>query len=178
VTFLRAGFREEYSHKAQATTRVAGESAARFGSGLLPVGYSQRGSTSPMFSYPYTRSREAIDVQAKTSDIDPHLGVCMRYVNPVTGDWAMPTIGTVLRYYPSGFTTWPYRSTDSTVLVGMEGEADIRVGGAVLRIGPNDIIVVPGWSEWTLAAHKDTVLFSYSDRPVHEKLGLLRESRG
>jgi gentisate 1,2-dioxygenase len=62
--------------------------------------------------------------------------------------------------------------------VGMEGQADIRVGGAVLRIGPNDIVVVPGWSEWTLAANDDTVLFSYSDRPVHEKLGLLRESRG
>jgi gentisate 1,2-dioxygenase len=178
VTFLRAGFREEYSHKAQTTTRVAGESAARFGSGLLPVGYSQKGSTSPMFSYPYARSRQAISVQAKTSDIDPHLGVCMRYVNPVTGDWAMPTIGTVLRYYPGGFTTRPYRSTDSTVLVGMEGEADIRVGDDVLRITPNDIVVVPGWSEWTLAADSDTVLFSYSDRPVHEKLGLLRESRG
>ena len=91
----------------------------------------------------------------------------------------MPTIGTVLRYYPRGFTTRPYRSTDSTVLVGLEGEAEVRVAGSsALRIGPNDIAVVPGWSEWTVAAREDTVVFSYSDRPVHEKLGLLREFRG
>ena len=178
VSFLRAGFREEYTQKAQTTSQAAGESAARFGSGLLPLDYVPHGLTSPLFSYPYARSREAIEVQARSAPPDPHLGVCLRYVNPVTGGWTMPTIGTVLRYYPQGFTTRPYRSTDSTVLVGLEGEAEIRVAGTTMRIGPNDIAVVPGWSEWTVAAQQDTVVFSYSDRPVHEKLGLLRELRG
>jgi gentisate 1,2-dioxygenase len=178
VGFLRAGFREEYSHKAQTTSRGAGESAARFGSGLLPVGYEHTGATSPLFSYPYARSREAIAVQARTSEPDAHLGVCMRYVNPVNGDWAMPTLGTVLRFFPRGFGTKPYRSTDSTVLVGLEGEADVRVDGATMTLRPNDILAVPGWSEWTVSARDDTVMFSYSDRPVHEKLGLLREFRG
>jgi gentisate 1,2-dioxygenase len=178
VTFLRAGFREEYTQKAQTPTHAAGESAARFGSGLLPLDHVPYGLTSPLFSYPYARSREAIEVQARSANPDPHLGVCLRYVNPVTGGWAMPTIGTVLRYYPRGFTTRPYRSTDSTVLVGLEGEAEIRVAGVGMRIGPNDIVAVPGWSEWTVAARHDTVVFSYSDRPVHEKLGLLREFRG
>lgn len=178
VTFLRAGFREEFSQKAQTTSRGAGESAARFGSGLLPIDYVQRGLTSPMFCYPYARAREAIEVQARTADPDPHLGVCLRYINPATGGWAMPTIGALLRYYPGGFATRPYRSTDSTVLVGLEGEAEIRVKGYdALCIGPNDVAVVPGWGEWTVAARRDTVLFSYSDRPVHEKLGLLREAR-
>ncbi|WPH17523.1 gentisate 1,2-dioxygenase [Variovorax paradoxus] len=178
VTFLRAGFREEFSHKAQSTSRSAGDSAARFGSGLLPIDHTQRGLTSPMFCYPYARAREAIEVQARTADPDPHLGVCLRYINPATGGWAMPTIGAVLRYYPGGFVTRPYRSTDSTVLVGLEGEAEIRVNGYdALCIGPNDVAVVPGWSDWTVAARRDTLLFSYSDRPVHEKLGLLREAR-
>lgn len=178
VTFLRAGFREEYAEKAQATTRVAGESAARFGAGLMPIDYVAKGMTSPMFSYPYTRSREAIEVLARTSEPDPHLGVCLRYVNPVDGGWPMPTIGTVLRYFPKGFVTRAYRSTDSTVLVGLEGQAEVRIsGGPALQIGPNDVVVVPGWSEWSVSAAQDTVLFSYSDRPVHEKLGLLREVR-
>lgn len=176
VTFLKAGFREEYAEKAQVTTRVAGDSAARFGAGLLPIDYVAKGQTSPLFSYPYARSREAIEVLSRTTEPDPHLGVCLRYVNPITGGWPMPTIGTVLRYYPSGMTTRPYRSTDSTVLVGLEGSADIQIsGGSAFRIGPNDVVVVPGWSEWTVSAQEDTVVFSYSDRPVHEKLGLLRE---
>jgi gentisate 1,2-dioxygenase len=178
VTFLRAGFREDHEDKAQVTTRVAGESAARFGSGLLPVDFKGSGQTSPLFSYPYARSREAIEVLARSSEPDPHLGVCMRYVNPATGGWAMPTIGTVLRYYPRGFASRPYRSTDSTVLVGLEGQADVVIGGQDFRIAPNDIVVVPGWTEWSVKASEDTILFSYSDRPVHEKLGLLRESRG
>ena len=178
VTFLRAGFREEYAEKSQTTTRVAGESAARFGAGLMPIGYVAKGMTSPMFSYPYARSREAIDVLARTSEPDAHLGVCLRYVNPVDGGWPMPTIGTVLRYFPKGFVTLPYRSTDSAVLVGLEGQAEVRfTGGPSLHIGPNDVVVVPGWSEWSVSASEDTVLFSYSDRPVHEKLGLLREER-
>lgn len=178
VTFLRAGFREEYTQKAQTTYQAAGESAARFGSGLLPLDYRPHGLTSPLFSYPYARSREAIEVQARSAEPDAHLGICLRYVNPVTGGWTMPTIGTVLRYYPKDFTTRPYRSTDSTVLVGLEGDAEIRVGETAMRIGPNDIVVIPGWSEWTVAAQQDTVVFSYSDRPVYEKLGLLREFRG
>lgn len=64
------------------------------------------------------------------------------------------------------------------MLVGLEGEAEIRVAGIGMLIGPNDIVAVPGWSEWTVAARQDTVVFSYSDRPVYEKLGLLREFRG
>lgn len=178
VTFLKAGFREEYGEKAQVTTRKAGESAARFGAGLLPVGYKVQGHTSPLFSYPYSRSREAIEVLGRTSEPDPHLGVCLRYVNPATGGWTMPTIGTVLRFYPRGMTTKPYRSTDSTVLVGLEGKAAVRIADSTFQIGPNDVVVVPGWCEWSVNAAEDSIVFSYSDRPVHEKLGLLREARG
>lgn len=178
VNFLKAGFREEYAEKSQVITRVSGDSAARFGSGLLPLGYEAKGHTSPLFSYPYSRSREAIEVLARTSQPDTHLGICLRYVNPIDGGWPMPTIGTVLRYYPQGFVTRPYRSTDSTVLVGMEGGCDIEfTGGPTFQLGENDVVVIPSWSQWRVRAHADTVAFSYSDRPVHEKLGLLRESR-
>jgi len=179
VTFLRAGFREQHAEKVQVTTRVAGESAARFGSGLMPIDFDRGNHTSPLFSYPYLRSREAIEILGRTTAPDPHLGICLKYVNPATGGWAMPTIGTTLRYYPRGLATRPYRSTDSVVLVGLEGRASVRIGGSQpFAIGPNDIVAVPGWSDWSVEAHEDTVLFSYSDRPVHEKLGLLRESRG
>ena len=90
----------------------------------------------------------------------------------------MPTLGTTLRYFPRGFQTRPYRSTESLVLVGMEGRADIVLkDGGSLPIGANDIVAIPGWTSWSVHAHEDTVLFSYSDRPVHEKLGLMREQR-
>lgn len=178
VSFLRAGFREDYPEKAQVATTESGISAARFGAGLLPLESTEYGKTSPLFSYPYARSREAIERLGRYGEPDAHLGVSLRYVNPTTGGWAMPTIGTVLRYFPKGFQTRPYRSTDSTVLVGIEGRAEIHMDGERFLIGPNDVVAVPGWTEWTVDAIEETVVFSYSDRPVHEMLGLLRENRG
>ena len=179
VNFLRAGFRENHEEKAQSTTRVEGEAAARFGSGMLPLECDRGSATSPIFSYPYERSREALHVLAGAQAPDPHLGICLKYVNPLNGDWAMPTLGTALRYFPSGFTTRPYRTTESLVVVCVEGRAEVIIdNGPALSIGPNDIVAIPGWCSWTVHAHAETIFFSYSDRPVHEKLGLLREQRG
>lgn len=178
VGFLRAGFREEHKQKAQPFTRVEGETAARFGSGMLPLNCTRSSLTSPIFSYPYDRSREALHLLSLAEDPDPHLGICLKYVNPLNGDWAMPTIGTTLRFFPAGFTTRGYCSTDSLVLVGLEGRADIVIeNGPTLALGPNDIAAIPGWCSWKLIAQEDTVCFGYSDRPVHEKLGVLRELR-
>jgi gentisate 1,2-dioxygenase len=145
---------------------------------MLPVDHDRKGLTSPVFSYPYERSRQAIHVLARTGEPDPHLGICLKYVNPLNGDWAMPTLGTVLRYFPAAFETRWYRSTDSLVLAGLEGHAEIAFEqGISLPIGPNDLVAIPGWTPWSVRASEDTVLFSYSDRPVHERLGLLRELR-
>ena len=45
------------------------------------------------------------------------------------------------------------------------------------RFAENDVFVVPSWHTLQLQAGRDTVLFSYSDRPVQQVLGLWRESR-
>lgn len=178
VSFLRAGFRESHEARAQAITRAEGQSQARFGSSMLPIDCDRGRASSPLFSYPYERARNAIRQLELSADPDPHLGICLRYANPLNGDWAMPTLGTALRYFPAGFATRPYRSTDSVVLVGLEGRLDLAVeGGLVMSVGPNDVVAIPGWRSWWVQATEDAVCFSFSDRPVHEKLGLLRETR-
>jgi gentisate 1,2-dioxygenase len=43
----------------------------------------------------------------------------------------------------------------------------------------NDVFAMPGWCSYRIRALRgDCVLFSFSDRPVHEKLGLFREEKG
>ena len=79
---------------------------------------------------------------------------------------------------PAGFAGLPYRSTDGTVFVAVEGEGETRVGDTVLRWEPRDIFVVPSWMPHSHHARGEAVLFSFSDRPVQEKLGLWREARG
>jgi gentisate 1,2-dioxygenase len=181
VKLLNASFAEPGADDMQTVTRPEGDSFARFGHNLLPVDWKPQVKTSPVFNYPYARSREALDALGKNGEPDPYHGHKLRYVNPATGESAMPTIGTFIQLLPKGFASQPYRATDGAVYVCVEGETrvgDPRTGETVLRWGPRDIFVVPGWMAHTHHAAKEAVLFSFSDRPVQEKLGLWREVRG
>jgi gentisate 1,2-dioxygenase len=102
----------------------------------------------------------------------------MRYINPVKGDWAMPSIGTTLQLLPKGFDTQAYRSTDATGFVAVEGRGHSIVAGQRIDWGPRDVFIVPSWHEVTHHPAEDSVLFGFSDRPIQEKLGLHREQRG
>lgn len=177
VGFFNSTFREDH-HQAEApVSRPVGDSLARYGSGLLPVGHRVSTLNSPVFNYPWARTREALHALTRAGDPDAHTGHWMRYVNPVDGGWAMPTMATSVRLLPAGFTTAAYRSSDSTVFTTVEGQGELRVGGEVFAMGPRDIAVVPGWMPYTLHAQDDWALFAYSDRVAQEKLGFWREER-
>ncbi len=178
VKLLGASFAEPGAADMQAVTRPEGDSFARFGHNLLPIDWKPEVKTSPVFNYPYEMSRAALAALAKNGPPDPYHGHKMRYVNPATGEWAMPTIGTAIQLLPQGFASLSYRATDATVYVCVEGGGETRVGDAVLNWRPRDIFVVPGWAAHTHHAGAESVLFSFSDRPVQEKLGLWREARG
>jgi gentisate 1,2-dioxygenase len=175
--FFGSTFREDHAASEAEITRPTGDALARYGSGLLPVNYRNPSLNSPVFNYPYARTREALHAIALASAPDPHAGHLMRYVNPSDGGWAMPTMATLIRLLPAGFATLPYRGSDSTVFIAVEGRGELRVAGQHFALMPHDIVVVPGWMAYTLHAADDLVLFSYSDRVAQEKLGLFREQR-
>ncbi|MEM7443315.1 MAG: gentisate 1,2-dioxygenase [Pseudomonadota bacterium] len=178
VRFLDASFAETWPEDRQPLSRPLGDSPARFGEGLVPVDWQPGVKTSPVFNYPYERSREVLETLRNTQDWDPCHGLKMRYINPTTGDWAMPTIGTSLQLLPKGFASAPYQSTDGTVFAVVEGDGRVEIGDASFTFGPRDVFVVPSWYRVRFETDNDTVLFSYSDRPVQEKLDLWRERRG
>ena len=129
---------------------------------------------SPVFSYPYARSREALEA-LRREPIDSSDGFKMRYVNPADGSPPMPTIAAFLQLLPRGFSGTPRRQTDATVFVGVEGRGRAQVGGRTFDWGPRDVFVAPSW---TAVRHEapggDAVLFSFSDRPAQQALGLWR----
>lgn len=178
VRFFGASFAEPANAESQTEARPPGDALARYGANMLPVDYRPRGLSSPVFSYPYARSREALAALARAGAPDACHGHKMRYVNPATGDHAMPTIGAFLQLLPAGFETADYRATDGTVYVPVEGKGRTIVGDTVIDWKPRDIFVVPGWHRHRHLAATEAVLFSFSDRPVQEKLGLWREERG
>ncbi|MGI4814364.1 MAG: gentisate 1,2-dioxygenase [Janthinobacterium lividum] len=177
ATYFGGTFREEYATEEAEITRPTGDALARYGSGLLPVGFKASSLNSPVFNYPYSRTREALYALTHAGDPDAYTGHLMRYVNPVDGGWAMPTMATMISLLPEGFATKPYRSTDSTVFVVVEGSGTLQAGDETFNLSPQDVCVVPGWMTYTLKADKDLVLFRFSDRVAQEKLGFFREER-
>lgn len=178
VAYLGVGFREEHNAKAQIVARPDGYSDAKYGSGLMPLDSRGAHDTSPLFSYPYSRSRDALDLMARADEPLAHHGYVLRYINPTNGDSAIPTIGASMRLLPKGFRTAPYRSTDGAVLIVMEGRMRATVGGQTFNLGLRDIQVLPLWTTYTFEADEDCVFFMFSDQPVHQKLGFWREHKG
>jgi gentisate 1,2-dioxygenase len=143
----------------------------------LPVDLKRSSKTSLLFSYPYEHTRSALEQMKKSKAWDACHGLKLRYSNPVTGDYAMPTMGTFIQLLPKGFSTSRYRSTDATVYVPMEGRGRTHVGAKTFDWGPRDIFVVPSWHPVSHEPEEESVLFSFSDRPIQEKLDLFREDR-
>jgi gentisate 1,2-dioxygenase len=178
VALFDASFAEPANADSQTVTRPEGDSLARYGANMLPVDWHPTVKSSPVFNYPYARSREALATLARNGEADAYHGYKLRYVNPASGESAMPTIGAFMQLLPAGFASAPYRSTDGTVFVAVEGEGETVVGDTTLRWKPRDIFVVPSWHRHRHRASSEAVLFSFSDRPVQEKLSLWREERG
>ena len=182
VRFLDAGFAETNPNPVQAVLRPEGTNTARWGANMAPLRHeAPHGRASPIFSYPYARSREALDALRKAGEVDPWDGVKLRYVNPATGGSPMPTMATFMQLLPEGFASRPSRQTDGTVYSVVEGHGRAVVERGeerrVFDFGPQDHFVVPSWHSLKWKAEETCVLFSFSDRPVQEVLGLWREER-
>jgi gentisate 1,2-dioxygenase len=179
VNMFDTSFAEHHPQETQPVARKNGDALARYGGNMLPVEYKPvRGATSPspVFNYPYSRSREAIRQLHTNGPLDPHHGVKLQYVNPATGGYPMPTIAAFLQLLPKGFSGKAYRSTDSTIYNVVEGRGTSRIGSKTLTWGPKDIFVVPSWQPVSHEATEEAVLFSASDRAAQKALGLWREA--
>ena len=178
VNTFDAGFAERHPQEAQPVSRDEGDTLARYGSGLLPLDHVPGSLRSPLFVYPYARSREALDWLYRHGPLDPAHGIKMQYANPATGGYPMPTMAAFLQLIPSGFRAGPYQSTDGHVFCVVEGRGRTVVGTTTVTWGPRDIFVVPSWHAVTHDAQEDAVLFSFSDRPAQKALGIWREEIG
>lgn len=178
VQLFDCSFAEGYASDEQPVGKPAGDSLARYGNSLLPVDYDQRPLNSPVFSYPYDRTLEVLETMRKGGEWNEHHGIKLRFINPTTGDFAMPSIGTFMQLLPKYFKTKPYQSTDATVFCCTEGSGKTTIGTKTIAWESKDIFVVPSWHSVIHEANEDAVLFSYSDRPAQKKLGLWREALG
>ena len=177
LNYLGPIFTELYPESTFPTRRPEGDTRARYGAGLVPMGRTTDRPASPLFHYPYRQTRAALEQLATTGELDPCHGIKMEYVNPVNGEPVMPTLATFLQYLPAGFQGSEYRTTAAWGYSVVEGTGRTHVGNETLEWGPQDTFVVPLWQPHRHEADADAVLFSFSDCGMQSKLGIWREQR-
>jgi gentisate 1,2-dioxygenase len=175
INFFETMFAEHLDAESQAVRHQDGDSVAFFASGVLPDGVQVPAKRSPIVNYTYARTRPILERLHKAGDVDKRHGTRVRYANPVTGGWVMPTMGAQLALLPGGFAGESYRATDGTIFVCVEGEGATRIGDKEFVWSPGDVFVAPPWLRYAHTAARESVLFSISDRPAQEALGIWRE---
>ena len=175
VNMLDTAFAETYPEEMQPVTKNEGDSLLRYGANLLPIDYTPARRSSPIFNYPYVRTREALYGLYRNGPLHPCHGIKMQYVDPSTGNYPMAAIGAFMQFVPAGFHGAPYRSTDSTIYSVVEGRGQTRIGDTTLAWKERDIFVVPSWCPVSHESQTEAVLFSFSDRPAQKALGFWRE---
>ncbi len=150
-----AHFREDYPEETQAVPRSAG--------------------VSPVLSYPYERTRGALEKLAKDSEPHPSHGWRLRYTDRDTGKDPFPTLAVFMQWLPRGFAGREYRSSDGTVYCVVEGTGSVAIGATHFEFAPHDVFVVPSWEVYRFSAATDCMIFSYSDRAAQEASGFWRE---
>ena len=175
INYFETMFCERFDHEIQQVRHQSGDSLCLFGSGVLPDGVSTRCEHSPVINYTYARTRPILKRLMQTGRVDARHGARVRYSNPTSGGWAMPTMGAQLAMFPAGFKGQDYRATDGTIFVCVEGAGTTKIGDKDFEWGRGDIFVAPPWQPYAHSAETECVLFSISDRPAQEALGIWRE---
>src|ERR1700737_4756240 len=82
VQLFDTSFAEGLKEDQQKITRPAGDSFARYGHNLLPVDEKRKSKTSPIFNYPYSYTREALEQAKVRGEWDACHGLKLKFSIP------------------------------------------------------------------------------------------------
>ena len=147
--------------------------------GLRPLSGLQDTVSSPIGAYRWEFTDRALTEQLLLEEEGQPATVgqghaAVRYVNPTTGGDVMPTIRAEFHRLRPGTVTTTRREVGSSVFQVFEGRGVVTLDGDERRLDKGDMVVVPSWCAWSLAAEGPFDLFRFSDAPIVERLGFAR----
>ena len=179
---LDAGFHESYGEgPAQPIVKHDGYCKQQYGA--IRPRVTNISSAALPYTYKWRDTLKALNEVAATGNRDAYDGILLEYTHPLTGGPTMPTIGCWVQMIPPGETTKAHRHTSSGIYHVVQGQGLTAVGkskGAPkdLAWGAHDCFFVPSWN-WhyfkNASSTEPAIIFSVTDRPVLESLGLFRE---
>ena len=152
-------------------------SRALYGHGHLnPTWVRERPNFSPLMLYSFDQTMDALDALRGTAG-SPYEGIALEYTNPQTGGPVTPTISCRIQMIRKGEALKARRVTGSSVFHVVRGNGRTVIDGKTFDWGKGDIIALPSWAQHAHAntGAEDAILFSISDRPVIQAVGLYRE---
>jgi gentisate 1,2-dioxygenase len=173
---METNFYAVYDAPAQTPAFPTNDLPLTYGGGMLPDGVEPWGKPySPTMVYRWEQTRDAIWNYAKVSDGSPFDGHIMRYSNPLTGGWALQTMGAQMQMLRPGLHTRAHRHTGNVVYNVAQGRGYSVIGGKRFDWQEHDIFCVPAW-QWhehvNLDPSEEAFLFSFNDFPVMEAMGV------
>ncbi|MFE6613320.1 cupin domain-containing protein [Amycolatopsis sp. NPDC057786] len=178
VNTLDANFYELHPDLHQVHGKPIDASLRAHGSALLRPDRRRATPASPLLHYPWEMAYSTLRGYAEVTDGSPYDGVLMEYQNPATGGPVTPTLGAALQMLRPGERTRAHRHTGSVVYQVAKGRGHSVIAGTRFDWAPHDIFCVPSWA-WHQHANDDpdddACLFSFTDRPVLDALGLYVE---
>ena len=177
VKSLNAMFFEMNAEWRAPATKPVNGSKDEYGHGrLAPTWTTSRPKFSPLMLYAWEQTLEALHA-LRDREGSPHEGISLEYTHALTGGPVMPTIGCRVQLIRKGEKLRPYRVAASSVFCVRQAKGRSVIGGNTFEWEKGDIVAVPSWAEQEHACSgaEDAILFSITDRPVLEALGLYRE---
>jgi gentisate 1,2-dioxygenase len=129
------------------------------------------GHRAPSLVYPWAQIDAALAAQLDAAGAGQ---ARIRYTDPIHGGDVMPTMRCEMHRILAGRTTRTERQTGGQVACVLHGVGNIRVGEKNFDLHRGDVIAIPSWQPWSINADAELDVFSTSDAPVLEALGLYR----
>ncbi len=180
VKSLDASFFEPYPDHKQPNTKPDNLSLKKYGGGALVPAWQRPAArlSSPLLIYKWAKTYEALRAMASAGEASPYDDVALSYVNPETGGSVLPTLSCWVQLLRPGIHTQAHRHTSSAVYHVVAGSGHTIINGRRFDWKKGDFLALPPWA-WhehgNASPTAEAILFSVTDLPVMEKLGLYRE---
>jgi len=174
VTHFGAMIQENFAKPQQPVEKPEDFSTKVFGH-ARPT-WIKKSFEAPPYRYPWEETYATLQA-LKQSAGDCFDGVLLEYSNPHTGGPTLPTFSCRVQLLRPKEKTQTHRHTSTTVYYAFRGRGMTKVSANVFSWDKSDIFVVPSW-QWHShenTASEDAILFSITDQPASEVLGLYRE---
>jgi len=152
-------------------------SQARFRrAGLVPYAELGARDSNPLLRYPWRDTRAALVELAAATASDA--AVRLAYVNPLTGEDCLPTLGCSVLMLRPGEERSLVRRSASAALHVIEGCGTVEVDGAAFDWAEHDVVAVPTHARVRIlnsSSRAPAFVFVVDDAPLQRKLQIYRE---